>query len=281
MELTPADTPPREPAAADGGAPAGGGDDGAGGAEGALSKNQLKKQAKEAEKARKKAERKGLDHAGAADDLAELALKPTISLEPPTGTRDFYPAEMRVRSWLFAQFREVARLFAFQEYDAPVLEYDELYRRKAGEEITGQMYNFVDKESADATHLRSPALSAGRMRRRLARVGGGRGCGRWWRCTRLTWPFAAPPASLRPLPCAGRARGDAAPRDDTLPRAHGPRARRQGAAPAQVVLAAAVLALRECAARAQARALPVVSSGSRAADSQRAHSWPSSRPART
>jgi len=28
---------------------------------------------------------------------------------------------------------------AFQEYDAPVLEHEALYTRKAGEEITGQM----------------------------------------------------------------------------------------------------------------------------------------------
>jgi hypothetical protein len=29
-----------------------------------------------------------------------------------------------------------------QEYDAPILELDELYKRKAGEDITKQMYNF-------------------------------------------------------------------------------------------------------------------------------------------
>ena len=33
-----------------------------------------------------------------------------------------------------------------QEYDAPVLELDELYKRKAGEEITQQMYNFKTKD---------------------------------------------------------------------------------------------------------------------------------------
>lgn len=119
----------------------------------AMSKNQVKKALREAEKLRKKAERKGLTAAAAtpaeaASSSADAAPKACISLEPPTGTRDFYPAEMRVRSWLFAHFREVARQFAFQEYDAPVLEYDELYRRKAGEEITAQMYNFVDKVGA-------------------------------------------------------------------------------------------------------------------------------------
>ena len=58
---------------------------------------------------------------------------------------------MRVRTWLFNTFRETARRFAFQEYDAPVLEKIELWERKAGEEVGDQMYNFVDKEGHRVT----------------------------------------------------------------------------------------------------------------------------------
>uniref|UniRef100_A0A6B2L4E8 histidine--tRNA ligase n=1 Tax=Arcella intermedia TaxID=1963864 RepID=A0A6B2L4E8_9EUKA len=58
---------------------------------------------------------------------------------------------MRLRNWLFGHFREVARLFAFQEFDAPILESEELYKRKAGEEITAQMYNFRSKDGTDVT----------------------------------------------------------------------------------------------------------------------------------
>lgn len=61
------------------------------------------------------------------------------------GTRDFYPEDMRIRSWLFDNFRSAARSHGFEEYDAPVLEYEELYTRKQGEEITQQLYNFEDK----------------------------------------------------------------------------------------------------------------------------------------
>ena len=68
-----------------------------------------------------------------------------MDVSPPRGTRDFFPEDMRLRSWLFAHFREVARLHGFEEYDAPVLESEELYVRKAGEEITAQLYNFEDK----------------------------------------------------------------------------------------------------------------------------------------
>eukprot|EP00271_Cylindrocystis_brebissonii_P009009 TRINITY_DN23590_c0_g1_i1.p1 TRINITY_DN23590_c0_g1~~TRINITY_DN23590_c0_g1_i1.p1 ORF type:complete len:576 (+),score=107.73 TRINITY_DN23590_c0_g1_i1:50-1777(+) len=68
-----------------------------------------------------------------------------IDLNPPRGTRDFAPEDMRLRSWLFANFREVSRLFGFEEVDYPVMESEELFIRKAGEEITQQLYNFEDK----------------------------------------------------------------------------------------------------------------------------------------
>ncbi len=67
------------------------------------------------------------------------------TLPPPTqitGTRDFPPEDMRLRSWLFGEFAAVSRLFGFEAIDAPVLESEELFVRKAGEEITEQLYNF-------------------------------------------------------------------------------------------------------------------------------------------
>jgi len=72
--------------------------------------------------------------------------KTFIETEPITGTRDFYPDDMRMQNWLFGQFKEVARLFGFQEYDCPILEEQELYRRKGSDEILEQMYIFETKE---------------------------------------------------------------------------------------------------------------------------------------
>jgi len=89
--------------------------------------------------------------------------KAAISLDPPSGTRDFFPEDMRLQSYLFGKFREVAGLYGFQEYDAPVLEHEELYKRKAGEEITQQMYNFVDKEGALVTLRPEMTPSLARM----------------------------------------------------------------------------------------------------------------------
>ena len=106
-----------------------------------------------------------------------------LDLNPPRGTRDFYPENLRVREWLFNKWRESSKAFGFEEYDAcsgvdffwpsprkminplrqaPVLESEALYVRKAGEEVchacaevkassmhvsqvTQQLYGFVDK----------------------------------------------------------------------------------------------------------------------------------------
>ena len=50
-----------------------------------------------------------------------------------------------------------------QEYDAPVLESTKLYERKAGEEITQQMYNFTDKEGNEVTLRPEMTPSLARM----------------------------------------------------------------------------------------------------------------------
>lgn len=59
--------------------------------------------------------------------------------------RDFFPEEMRIRNWLFSTWREVAHQFGYEEYDSAVVESEELYTRKAGDEIVEQLYRFTDK----------------------------------------------------------------------------------------------------------------------------------------
>ena len=68
-----------------------------------------------------------------------------MDFAPVKGTRDFYPEELAQRNWLFGKFRETALKFGFEEFDTCILEHEELYIRKAGDEITGQLYNFEDK----------------------------------------------------------------------------------------------------------------------------------------
>ena len=111
------------------------------------------------------------------------------ALQPPRGTRDFYPEELRLRSWLFEQFREIARRFAFEEVDAPVVEHAELFIRKAGEEIVDQLYHFELHERHLALR---PELTPSLSRMAIARAGALRFPLRWfaigqnWRYERAT-----------------------------------------------------------------------------------------------
>ena len=61
------------------------------------------------------------------------------------GFRDFFPEDMAERTHVFAAMRRVATRYGFVEYDGPPLESLELYRKKSGDEIVAQLYNFQDK----------------------------------------------------------------------------------------------------------------------------------------
>jgi histidyl-tRNA synthetase len=112
-----------------------------------------------------------------------------IELQPPRGTRDFYPEDLRRRSWLFDHFREVARRFAFEEVDAPVVEHAELFTRKAGEEIVEELYHFELHERHLALR---PEMTPSIARMVMARAGALRLPLRWfavtqnWRYQRMT-----------------------------------------------------------------------------------------------
>jgi histidyl-tRNA synthetase len=74
-------------------------------------------------------------------------------MERLPGFRDFYPEPLphpdvwsaEARRHIFNHWRETARRYGFREYDGPPLETLDLYTLKSGEEIIGQLYNFIDK----------------------------------------------------------------------------------------------------------------------------------------
>ncbi|MBE6530720.1 MAG: histidine--tRNA ligase [Ruminococcaceae bacterium] len=69
-----------------------------------------------------------------------------LSTKPYKGTRDFYPADMKLRNWFFGKIRSVLEISAFEEYNGPMLESLEMYIAKSGEEIANeQTYNFTDR----------------------------------------------------------------------------------------------------------------------------------------
>jgi len=67
------------------------------------------------------------------------------------GFRDFLPEDCEKRNYIFARWREVARRYAFVEWEGPVLEATELYKKKSGAEIVDQLFNFTDKGEREVT----------------------------------------------------------------------------------------------------------------------------------
>ena len=61
------------------------------------------------------------------------------------GTRDFYPDEMRRRNWIMETWRRASRRAGFEEYDAPIFEYLDLFTAKSGPEIAEQLFSFTDR----------------------------------------------------------------------------------------------------------------------------------------
>src|SRR5580698_562093 len=61
------------------------------------------------------------------------------------GFRDFYPEDCAFRRSIIDSWRQWAERYGFVEYDGPPLEPLELYVKKSGEELVGQLYHFIDK----------------------------------------------------------------------------------------------------------------------------------------
>ncbi len=61
------------------------------------------------------------------------------------GFRDFLPDQCSARNHIFSRWREIACRYGFVEWEGPVLEPTELYKKKSGAEIVDQLFNFTDK----------------------------------------------------------------------------------------------------------------------------------------
>ncbi len=101
--------------------------------------------------------------------------KPT----PVKGTRDYYPADMAFRNWLYGRVRDVSQKFGYQEFEAPYLETLDLYAAKSGEELVKeQAFVFRDRGGEEIT-LR-PELTPSLARMVSARIGQLTFPVRWW-----------------------------------------------------------------------------------------------------
>ncbi len=86
------------------------------------------------------------------------------------GFREFYPEDYAQRKHIFQIWRQVARRFAFQEFDGPILESLELFTTKSGPEIESQLFCFEDKGGRQVS-LR-PELTPSLARMVAARANG-------------------------------------------------------------------------------------------------------------
>lgn len=80
------------------------------------------------------------------------------------GTRDFYPEEMALRNWLYANIKKVSESFGYQEYDGPFIEKIDLYAAKSGEELVKEQAFVFPDRGGDLITLRPElTLSLARM----------------------------------------------------------------------------------------------------------------------
>lgn len=66
-------------------------------------------------------------------------------MQPLPGFRDFLPQDWARQNYIFGKWWNVARRYGFVQWEGPALELTELYTKKSGPEIVGQLFNFTDK----------------------------------------------------------------------------------------------------------------------------------------
>lgn len=72
--------------------------------------------------------------------------QPLLSTQGYRGTRDFFPQDQRLRSYIYSQIHKVLQSFGYEEYSGPFVEPLELYAAKSSEEIVrDQLYSFTDR----------------------------------------------------------------------------------------------------------------------------------------
>lgn len=84
-------------------------------------------------------------------------------IKPVKGTRDFYPPEKAVNSWLWNRIRKVSESYGYQEFDGPYLESIDLYAAKSGDELVKEQ-SFVFPDKSDNLIALRPELTPSLVR---------------------------------------------------------------------------------------------------------------------
>ena len=83
---------------------------------------------------------------------------PKHILQPPTGTRDFYPAELNRLRYIQKAWREVSIRHGFDEIDGPTFEHLDLYTIKSGEGIVSELFSF-QRAGGERTYALRPEFT--------------------------------------------------------------------------------------------------------------------------
>lgn len=92
-----------------------------------------------------------------------------MKIQAVKGTRDLYPEDMAAIRRIFDAWRQTSLRHGFEEYDAPTLEYLDLYREKSGDELVGQLFRLTDSGGRELA-LR-PEMTPSLARMVAARIG--------------------------------------------------------------------------------------------------------------
>jgi histidyl-tRNA synthetase len=95
------------------------------------------------------------------------------------GAREFYPEQMALRNWLYANMKAASEAFGYQEWDGPFLETLDLYAAKSGEELVKEQAFVFKDRGGDEITLR-PELTPSLARMVAARQAQLPRPIRWW-----------------------------------------------------------------------------------------------------
>lgn len=70
-------------------------------------------------------------------------------IDTPPGFEDFLPEDLNTRNYLFETWRKIAMRYGFVEYETPIIEFTDLYRKKSGDEIVSELFSFTDRGKRD------------------------------------------------------------------------------------------------------------------------------------
>lgn len=75
-----------------------------------------------------------------------------VTTDSYKGVRDFYPEDQFIQNYIFDIWKKSLESFGYEQYDASILEYSDLYKAKSGEEIVNeQTYQFIDRGLREVT----------------------------------------------------------------------------------------------------------------------------------